>query len=100
MFMQIEKSIRGFLNDCRSRQLRPKTILSYEQSVRLFAGCLKQERGIDRGEQVDEMTLREYILYLQVRGKYSAWVDDRMTQINRPKKRREYMVAENMLLID
>jgi len=44
LFMKIERGITLFLNYCRSKQLRPKTIGSYEQArVCLHAGCGEQK---------------------------------------------------------
>ena len=88
--MQIEKSISVFLNYCRSKQLRPKTIHSYEQSLRLFARWLRESEGAVLVEQVYEMTVRDYILYLQERGKYTDRVDDHSARINRPANRRDF----------
>ena len=88
--MQIEKSISVFLNYCRSKQLRPKTIRSYEQGLMLFARWLRVSEGVDLVEQICEMTLRDYVLYLQERGKYTDRVDDRSERINRPANRRDY----------
>jgi len=88
--MQIEKSISVFLNYCRSKQLRPKTIRSYEQALLLFARWLRESESVDLVEQVYEITVRDYILYLQERGKYSDRVDERSEKINRPANRRDY----------
>ena len=87
--MQIEKSISVFLNYCRSKQLRPKTIRSYEQALLLFARWMRKSEGVGMVEQVCEMTVRDYILYLQERGKYTDRVDDRSEKINRPTNRRD-----------
>ena len=72
IFMEIGRMIALYMDYCRSKQLRPKTMLSYEQTIKLFARWLKEVEGIDQVEQIKEATIRHYILELQSRGKYSA----------------------------
>ena len=43
-----------YMEYCRSKQLRPKTMLTYEQSIKLFARWLKEVEGIDQAEQIRE----------------------------------------------
>lgn len=62
-----------YMEYCRSKQLRPKTMLSYEQTIKLFARWLKEVEGIDQVEQIKEATIRHYILELQSRGKYTFY---------------------------
>ena len=63
-----------FYNYCRSKQLRPKTMQTYRQGLQLFELWLKGQGIVDVTE-ICEMTIREYILNLQERGKYaySIW---------------------------
>ena len=58
------------MEDCRSRQLRPKTMISYEQTLKLFSLWIEEQKGIFKVEDIKEKHIREYIIELQTRGKY------------------------------
>lgn len=79
-----------FMDYCHSKQLRPRTLLSYEQALKLFAVWLKESEGVRDVEKVREGHIRRYIMELQSRGKYTACIDQRMTRINHPTSRRDY----------
>ena len=53
-FMEIGRMIALCMEYCRSKQLQPKTMLTYEQSIKLFARWLKEVEGIDQAEQIRE----------------------------------------------
>ena len=63
--------IDEYMYNCRSRKLRPKTMISYEQTLRLFERWCQEEANITEPEQVLENTIRHYICSLQERGKYT-----------------------------
>ena len=48
--MKTEKGIHTFLQYCRSKQLRQRTIRSYEQGLLLFAAWLKESEGVEEIE--------------------------------------------------
>ena len=75
---------------CQSKQLRPKTMKSYEQALQLFARWLREEMEIDDVEDVKEPHIRSYIVDLQKRGKYTFCVNDRSKTANHPQNRRDY----------
>ena len=50
--VEMKKMIPLFMDYCMSRQLRPKTMLSYEQTKRLFALCLEESEGMKHAEDV------------------------------------------------
>ena len=79
-----------FMDYCRSKQLRPRTLLSYEQALKLFAVWLKESEGVQDIEKIREGHIRRYIMELQSRGKYTVCIDQRMTRINHPTNRRDY----------
>lgn len=64
-----------FMDYCMSKQLRPKTMKSYEQALQLFARWLREEMEIEDVEDVKEPHIRSYIVDLQKRGKYTFCVD-------------------------
>ena len=65
--------IDEYMYNCRSRKLRPKTMISYEQTLRLFERWCLEEANITEPEQVLETTIRHYICSLQERGKYTFY---------------------------
>ena len=85
---------------CQSKQLRPKTMASYEQTLKLFARWLEEEKRIARAEEVTEQHVREYIIDLQKRGKYTFCFDDRSMKLNRPTHRRDYRQAISNITIN
>lgn len=43
---------------CRSRQLRPKTMNSYEQGLRLFERWCQEQMGVDEANKITENMIR------------------------------------------
>ena len=41
--MNLQRMIAMFMDYCRSKQLRPKTMASYEQTLKLFSRWLKEK---------------------------------------------------------
>jgi len=79
-----------FMLFCRSRQLREKTMNSYEQTLRLFERWCWEQFQIDRVDQINESVIRRYINDLMERGKYSFYIDDKRKNINYPERRRDF----------
>ncbi|WP_142543057.1 hypothetical protein [Paenibacillus popilliae] len=48
------------------------TLSSYEQSLRLFIVYLNREHGVDKLADVRKGHIRQYISYVQERGKYTV----------------------------
>ena len=88
--MQFDRVISLYLDDCHSRQLRPKTLQSYEQAVGLFGKWLEDRYAITQVEEVRDLHVRSYINDLQSRGKYTYSIDPQKEQINQPQHRRDY----------
>ena len=82
--------IDEYLYYCQSRRLRPKTMTSYEQTLRLFERWLREEAGVETPELVREQTIRRYICELQERGKYSFYCNEERKVVNCPERRRDY----------
>ena len=68
--------IDEYMYNCRSRKLRPKTMSSYEQSLRLFERWCQEEVNITEPGQVLDSTIRHYICNLQERGKYTFYASE------------------------
>jgi len=88
--MSIEWQIEEFMCYCQSKQLREKTMKSYEQSLKLFERWLKEQLKIDDVKLIKEQTIRKYIVDLQERGKYTCNANDNSKQFNCPDRRRDY----------
>ena len=71
-----------FMLYCRTTQLREKTMLSYEQTLRLFEKWCQEEQGITTVDKVNENVVRRYIFDLQERGKYTFYANDKQKAIN------------------
>ena len=88
--MDFDWEIDEFLVYCRGVQLRPKTMKSYEQTLRLFERWCKEQQGIETVDKVTESVIRHYIQDLQERGKYSFYADESQKETNFPDRRRDY----------
>ena len=53
--------IDEFMIYCRSRQLREKTMNSYEQALRLFERWCREQLAIEDVDKVTEAVIRRYI---------------------------------------
>ena len=68
--------ISEYMVYCRSRQLRKKTMDSYEQGLRLFERWSQEQMGIDDVSRITEAVIRRYINDLTERGKYTFYSND------------------------
>lgn len=82
--------IDEYMYNCRSRKLRPKTMQSYEQTLRLFERWCIDEEGITEPSEVREATIRKYICSLEERGKYTFYSNEESKKTNTPDRRRDY----------
>jgi len=89
-----------FMDCCRSKQLRPKTMASYEQTLKLFSRWLKEKYDIENAEEVKEPHIRAYIVDLQQRGKYTFCANDRSKELNHPMNRRDYRQTVSNITIN
>ena len=75
---------------CQSRQLRAKTMNSYEQGLRLFERWCQEQMSIDDAAKITENIIRRYINELQERGKYTFYSNDKGKEKNYPDRRRDF----------
>ena len=85
LFIQME----DFLSYCQAKGLSQKTIFTYDQSLKLFCKYLEIECGISDASLVKEQHIRDYILYLQERGKYTVVVKEESKKLNSPDSRKD-----------
>ena len=98
--MGFEWQIDEFMVYCRSRQLREKTMSSYEQTLRLFQRWCEESLRIREVDKVSESVIRRYINDLQERGKYSFYADDRKKEVNHPDRRRDFRKPVSIITIN
>ena len=79
-----------FMLYCRTTQLREKSMMAYEQSLKLFERWCRDEMGIFTVDKVTENVIRRYIMELQERGKYTFYTVDKQKKTNYPERRRDY----------
>lgn len=79
-----------FVIYCRSRELRAKTLESYEHTLRLFERWCNDELNITQVDQVTESVIRRYITNLQERGKYTFYANEKSKEQNFPERRRDF----------
>lgn len=89
MLKKIDIQIDDFMLFCQSKDLSKKTMASYEQSIRLFVLFLKKNHNIEDAKDVTATIIRQYIKYLQERGKYTDVTNVDSTIINSPDKRKD-----------
>lgn len=82
--------IDEYMYNCRSRKLRPKTMQSYEQTLRLFERWCLEEAGITEPGQILDSTIRHYICSLQERGKYTFYAVENCAISYNPTRRRDF----------
>lgn len=94
----LDYKIDDFMIWCQQKDLRIKTITSYESCLRLFARYMKDEHNIDNINEIKEQHIREYIKYTKDRGKYTFVSDKNSLRINYPEDRKDYnsKIQENL----
>ncbi len=98
--LSFDCQIDEFMVYCQSEQLREKTMLSYEQALRLFQRWCREELRIESVDKVTESVIRRYINDLQTRGKYSFYADDSKRGTNCPERRRDYRKTVSVTTIN
>lgn len=91
MRREFDLQLDSFMLHCDSKHLSPKTLKSYEQTLKLFGNFLGQELGIDDASKVKPSHVRQYIKYLRERGKYTVSASEKSLNINFPSSRTDYM---------
>ena len=63
--LSFDRQIDEYMVYCRSRQLREKTMASYEKVLRLFERWCKEQMGIESVDKVTESVVRRYFSFYQ-----------------------------------
>lgn len=94
---KIDMQIDEFMYFCQSKNLSRKTMSSYEQTLRLFSRYLEDVLKITDATKVTEKIIRDYILSLQEREKYTV-VSDILTKHTNCPDNRKYLGKKYHLL--
>ena len=86
---EFDYEIDDFMSCCESKGLSKKTMRSYEQTLRLFSKYL-EEKQIYSTREVTKEAVRDYIVYLRQRGKYTIISDENSREWNKPQNRTDY----------
>lgn len=87
---KIDYDIDDFMDYCTAKNLAEKTINSYEQTLRLLSRYLIEVQNVKSAKDTKELHIREYIKYLQDRGKYTVTSNEETKNINFPENREDY----------
>lgn len=87
---KFDYEIDDFMSWCDSKGLSKKSMRSYEQTLRLFAKYLEEEKNIYTTKDVTKETVRDYIVYLRERGKYTIISNENSRQWNKSQNRKDY----------
>jgi integrase/recombinase XerD len=97
---ELEFFLEDFLLACQSKNLSPKTLSSYEQSLKLFIAYLKAEHDVVEVQRVKTGHIRQYVAYVQERGKYTVVNRESSKLINRPQNRKDYKKSVSIVTIN
>lgn len=87
---KIDYEIDDFMSCCQSKGLSKKSMRSYDQTLRLFAKYLEEEKNIYSTKDVTKEAVRDYIVYLRKRGKYTIISNENSREWNKPQNRTDY----------
>lgn len=98
--LDMDWQIDEFMVYCHSKELRPKTLASYEQALRLFERWCSEQMNITQVDRITESVIRHYISDLRERGKYTFYVNDKAKSTNCPDRRRDYRTPISAVTIN
>ncbi|KEH88987.1 integrase [Clostridium novyi A str. 4540] len=86
----IDYTVDDFMIYCQQKDLRAKTIASYETSIRLFARYMEDTFNINVVTKIKEKHIKDYIAFTKERGKYTFVEDINTSFVNKPNKRTDF----------
>lgn len=89
-----------FMIYCESKNLSKKTMMSYEQTLKLFFKYLHEKENIMDASKVSEKLIREYINYIKERGKYTVVSNKNSLKTNTPEVRTHYGKKVSITIIN
>lgn len=82
--------IDGFMLYCTSKNLSKKSMMAYEQTLKLLSNYMCSEFKITDVQKTTSTHIRYYIKYLKERGKYTVTARDESVKYNHPENRGDY----------
>lgn len=86
---KIEEIVQDYIDYCNYKNLRPKTIKSYYQTLMLFARYLEEEMEITDIKKIDKDVVEKYLSLTKERGKYSFIANEESLSKNRIDNRKD-----------
>lgn len=87
---EVDFYLEDYLLYCQNKNLSAKTITAYEQSLKLLFAYLSAEHEVTRIREVRTGHIRQYIAYVQEKGKYTVVQRELSKQTNFPENRTDY----------
>lgn len=100
VFVLMGEAIDSYMVNCHSRKLREKTMNSYEQTLRLFERWLSEKGYSEQVKDIKDHTIREYIIDIQERGKYSMYTDQFSREAKSAVRRRDYRTPVSTITVN
>lgn len=97
---KLEYTIDEFMIYCESKNLSKKTMMSYEQTLRLFSKYLLEEKNVIDIAKITEKDIREYIVYTKDRGKYTVVGNEDTLKFNTPEVRKDYNTQVSLTTVN
>ncbi|MDQ0874991.1 site-specific recombinase XerD [Paenibacillus sp. V4I3] len=97
---ELEFYVEDFITYCQNKNLSRKTLSSYEQSLKLFVAYLKNVHDVDKIKEVRTGHIRQYVSYVQERGKYTVVNRESSKLVNFPEKRTDYKKEVSSITIN
>ncbi|MDN3956221.1 tyrosine-type recombinase/integrase [Sporolactobacillus laevolacticus] len=79
-----------FMLHCSAKNLSPKSMRSYDQTLRLFFIFLRDEKQITDVKKIRQEDIEDYINFVRERGKYTVNVSVQQSKYNKPMHRRDF----------
>jgi integrase/recombinase XerD len=86
----VSDAIEDFLFYCQEKDLRIKTINSYESTLKLFQRYVEDNFKVIYANCINKAMCRDYIAYTKERGKYTFYADEIKKDVNLPQNRNDY----------
>ncbi|MBC8060852.1 MAG: site-specific integrase [Clostridiaceae bacterium] len=96
----IQIKIEEFMIYSQSKNLSRKTMMSYEQTLKLFCKYLLEEKSLEDVAKVTEKDIREYIIYTRDSGKYTIVTKKETLKNNTPEARDDYGTKVSLIPVN
>lgn len=88
--LKFDDSINDFMIHCSNKDLRPKTMKSYESTIGLFSKYMEEEEKIFSSCSVTTKHIKDYLKFTVDRGKYSYISSLETIYSNNPANRKDF----------